>query len=478
MHTLRCIFAEWLIVRARLLHTRLGMWLVLLSAAFIWAGPPGHLRPLAARTGLLGGVLCVAFAAGARADRIALRIALGHPTSPLSIAAGRWVGATAAAALAVTAVTLATGLRDGTAPGFVLVCWFVGLVAAGAAAAVTLPVVLAGGNTLAAVFIAFAALTDLAVFLAPSFICRRRRGGRRRGDRRGTPRPDPMTDALLSFDGVTRSPLGDVRLEVRAGELVGLVGAAGAGKTTLLRLAAGALTPERGRVTVAGQPAASTAARRLAGFAPATPVFPPGLTVRDLLDYYARFHGPAERGSGLVAAALEVADLGNFAGRRPATLPYGVLRRIALAQAVLGGRRLLLLDETLEGSDPALRRGLGERLGRLVWNGAAVVLASQDLATVERLADRIVVLHAGRVARDAPAAVLLRDRVLEVVLDAPPSAAPAGFRLAPFGIEADLRDGTVESALALCRAHRLVVRATRVRCKSLEDVVVETGRGS
>lgn len=284
-----------------------------------------------------------------------------------------------------------------------------------------------------------------------------------------------MNDALLRLDGVHRAPLVDITLAVRAGELVGLVGAGGSGKTTLLRLAAGSLVPDRGRVTITELPAASAAARRVAGWAPATPVFPPALTVRGVLEYYARFHGPAGAVGALVAGALQLAELGAVAEQRPANLAYGALRRVALAQAVLGGRRLLLLDETLDGAEPALRRGLGERLGRMVWNGAAVVLASQDLATVERLADRIVVLHAGRVVRDAPAAVLLRDRVLEVVLDAPPAAAPAGFRLAPFGVEADLQGRTLESALALCRAHRLVVRATRVRSKSLEDVVVESG---
>lgn len=170
MHPWRCVVAEWLIVRARLLHTRLGMWLVLLSAAFIWAAPPDRLAPLAARTGLLAGVLCVAFACGARADRAALRTALGHPTWPVAIAAGRWLGATVAAALAVTAVALATGLRDGAAPGIVLPAWCAGVGAAGVAAAVTLPVVLVGGNTFAALFTAFAALCDLAGVLAPSFL--------------------------------------------------------------------------------------------------------------------------------------------------------------------------------------------------------------------------------------------------------------------------------------------------------------------
>lgn len=287
-----------------------------------------------------------------------------------------------------------------------------------------------------------------------------------------------MKETLLSFEGVRSAPLQEVTVAIQAGELVGLVGPAGAGKTTLLRLAAGCLAPERGRVTVAGHRAASTAARRIAGYAPATPAFPPGLTVRNVLEYYARFHGPAWASRRLVAAALELAELGDVAERRPAGLPYSVLRRVSLAQAALGGRRVLLLDETLAGADPTQRRTLGERLGRLVWNGGAVLLASHDLTTVERLADRVLVLRAGLVARDVPAALALRDRVLEIVLDAPPAIAPPGFRLAPFGVEADLSGRTVEAALALCRVHRLVVRATRVRSKSLEDIVVESARGS
>jgi Cu-processing system ATP-binding protein len=287
-----------------------------------------------------------------------------------------------------------------------------------------------------------------------------------------------VTGALLRLDAVDHAPLAGVSLDIGAAEVVGLVGAGGAGKTTLLQLAAGVVRPRHGHVTVAGHRSGSVAARRVAGFAPATPRFPPGLTVRALLEYYARFHGPAAASQRLVAAALEFAELSMYAQRRPATLPFGVLRRVALAQAVLGGRRLVLLDETLDGADAAVRHTLSQRLGRLAWHGGAVVLATQDLAVVERLADRLVVLHDGRVVRDAPAAVLLRDRVLEIVLDAPPPVAPAGFRLAPFGVEADLRGRTVEAALAQCRAHRLVVRGTRVRSKSLDDVVVETREGS
>jgi hypothetical protein len=76
--------------------------------------------------------------------------------------------------------------------------------------------------------------------------------------------------------------------------------------------------------------------------------------------------------------------------------------------------------------------------------------------------------------RAGPLPALLGERVLEVILDAPPPEAPPGFKLTDAGIEAPLAGRTVESALALCRAHRLAVRASRVRVKSLEEIVLET----
>jgi ABC-type multidrug transport system ATPase subunit len=287
-----------------------------------------------------------------------------------------------------------------------------------------------------------------------------------------------MIEPVLRIAGVSRNIVQEVSLDVRSGEVVALVGGAGSGKSTLLQLAAGWLAPRSGSVTVLGHPVPSLGARRLLGYAPAVATFPPGLTVRGLLEYFAHFHGPGVSHAEMVAGALEFADLGGAAGERPAALPLSLRRRLSLAQAVLGGRRVILLDETLDGIDVGARRRLAERLGQHAWNGTAIVIAAREPHVVERLAERIVVLRAGTVARDVPAGTLLQERVLEVVLDAPPATPPPGFRIVPFGVEADLGPRTIEAALAQCRAHRLVVRATRVRARSLEDVVVESHRGS
>ena len=264
-----------------------------------------------------------------------------------------------------------------------------------------------------------------------------------------------------------------VSLELIPGEIVGVVGPNGAGKTTLFRLAAGLLRPDAGSVRVAGAPPGSLAARRALGFAPDGPMFPPTLTVREVLDYYARLHVPGARRRALVGEALELGGLDAVVGQRAAQLSKAFVQRLALAQAALGDRRVLLLDETLSGVDPLVRRALGERLQRLAVRGVAMLLASNDVAALERLVARVLVMRGGKVVREGPLGALMRERVLEIVLDAPPGAPPPGFRVTPAGLEVDLGHGTVEAALAVCRAHRLAVRASRVRLKCLEEVVLD-----
>ena len=298
-----------------------------------------------------------------------------------------------------------------------------------------------------------------------------------------------MSVPLLSLSGVTKDfrrrtrwawrPAGiravdQVSLDLISGEIVGVVGASGAGTTTLLRLAGALLAPDAGTVRLGGVPLDRAAARRFVGWAPDAPVFPPTLTVREVLDYLARFHAPAPARRALVSAGFEIGGLEPVAGRRTGLLSRAWLHRLALAQAALGRRRVLLLDQTLSSVDAVARRSLAERLAALAARGMAILIAAHDLSVLERVASRVIVLHNGVVARAGSLATLIGERVLEVVLDQPPASVPPGFRLTAMGLETDLARGSVEAALAVCRAHRLAVRASRVRVKSLEDVLLET----
>lgn len=264
----------------------------------------------------------------------------------------------------------------------------------------------------------------------------------------------------------------DATFELAAGEVACVVGAAGAGKTTLLRLAAGLLRPDSGVVRVAGASPRSPATRRVVGFAPRDPAFPPALTVREVVEYCARCHPGRDR-AALVRDALTLAGLEGLVGRRASLLPIAAARRLLLAQCSLAGRRVLVVDEPFAGLDAISRRDLSDRLQQLATAGASVLLSSADPVGLERLVDRVLVLRAGRLVRDAPATVLLAGRVLEVIMDAPPGDAPPGFRVTATGLEADLGHRSAEAALALCRAHRLAIRASRVRLRGLDDALFD-----
>jgi len=143
------VAAEWRLARARLIRSRLGLWLALLAAGLAELGARAAVPDpagLAARSGMMAAVLAVAFTAGSDADRAALPLTLTHPTTPLSLALGRWLGAVTVAALPMLAATTAVGIARSLSPLALLAANAGGLAAAGAAAACALALVWVGGN--------------------------------------------------------------------------------------------------------------------------------------------------------------------------------------------------------------------------------------------------------------------------------------------------------------------------------------------
>jgi len=153
VHFLRCVLAEWALVRPRLSRTRYGICLLFLGAALVWLG---HARggadalTIALHAGALAAVLGVAFAAGSSADRAALAIALAHPTTPLALACGRWLAAVLPAAGLTLVCTTLVGWETGAAVA--------GLAAAGAVAGFALAAVLGAGSGAAVVLFICTAL--------------------------------------------------------------------------------------------------------------------------------------------------------------------------------------------------------------------------------------------------------------------------------------------------------------------------------
>lgn len=270
-------------------------------------------------------------------------------------------------------------------------------------------------------------------------------------------------------------------LAVEAGEIVGLVGPKGAGKTTLLKLLAGELVPTSGEAIVAGYRAGTREARRRTGFAADPPLAPAELSGLEWLTYLAshRAAGAAQR-VALVRWAIEFGHLAEFAGRRIGEYSRGMVQRLALSAAGLLAEGALLLDEVFAGVDPLVARSLRQAIAALAASGRAVLLASHDLAAVERLATRALVISRGRIVTDVAMAELLRERVAELSLNGGglsridwllaryPDAVRTGH-----GIAIPLTRGlAIEELLAVCQAERIPLAGSRIRYRALEDFLV------
>jgi ABC-type multidrug transport system ATPase subunit len=191
--------------------------------------------------------------------------------------------------------------------------------------------------------------------------------------------------------------LTDFTLRIAPGTSLGVVGPNGAGKSTLIRLLMGYLRPSSGRVTIGGLAPRSFVERFGVGYVPERPAIPPRWTTAGALKAFAAI-GDVEPWADRVAGALRDLGLEEVANRRVGALSKGNLQRLALAQALFGGRKLLILDEPTDGVDPEWRariRGL-LRAWRAEDPQRVLLFASHDLDEVERVSDRVAVLSEGR----------------------------------------------------------------------------------
>ncbi len=212
---------------------------------------------------------------------------------------------------------------------------------------------------------------------------------------------------MLALHAVTRRygervALDAVSFEVRAGEIVGLLGANGAGKSTLLRTAAGLQPPDAGRVEVAGHDvwAAPLAARAALGYAAEEPRFHEELSAAEHLAFVAAVRGLEPDAARTRAHALAARlDLRERLDEPVRGYSHGMRKKTSFLAAVLHAPAVLLCDEALEGFDAPSALAAKEELRALAARGSAVLFSSHVTETVERLCDRVIVLRQGRVAR-------------------------------------------------------------------------------
>jgi ABC-2 type transport system ATP-binding protein len=270
-----------------------------------------------------------------------------------------------------------------------------------------------------------------------------------------------------------------VDLDVRRGEVVGLIGPDGAGKTSTLRSLAGLLRPAGGEVTVLGVDAwrQRRALHRRLGYLAQRFALYGDLSVDENVQFFALLYGiPGWRARR--DALLARVGLAPFRGRQADRLSGGMRQKLALACALMHAPEVLLLDEPTTGVDPVTRREFWRLLAELVSEGLTLVVATPYLDEAERCS-RVVLMYAGRVLADAPPReipAMAAGSLLEVEA-APRAAVPAALAgvdgvlaVAPFAARFHVRVAGAAAATAVAGRVRAALAAAGVTVTVLEPV--------
>ena len=185
-------------------------------------------------------------------------------------------------------------------------------------------------------------------------------------------------------------------LEIRKGEVFGLLGPNGSGKSTTIKLLLGLLFPTTGRALVFGKDASEVTKNERIGYLPEESYLYRFLTAEETLDFYGRlFDMPAKLRRERSAELIEKVGLGWAKRRQLREYSKGMVRRIGLAQALINDPELILLDEPTSGLDPLGTREMKDMILELKSQGKTVVMCSHLLADVEDVCDRIAILYQG-----------------------------------------------------------------------------------
>ena len=224
-----------------------------------------------------------------------------------------------------------------------------------------------------------------------------------------------LTASQLSKTFGNFTAVNKVDIHINAGEMIALAGHNGAGKSTLMKMLLGLLTPTSGSISINGHSTTSLAARQLIGYLPETVALYPNMTGFETLDFFADLkHVSRERNRELLTRVGII----EAAKKRVGTYSKGMRQRLALAQALLGQPKILLLDEPTTGLDPASRADFYRILDELRAQGTAILLSSHALAELADQADRIVIMKSGVKTADGDLHALRRDAGLPTRLRA------------------------------------------------------------
>ncbi len=189
----------------------------------------------------------------------------------------------------------------------------------------------------------------------------------------------------------------DLNLQIRKGEVFGLLGPNGSGKTTTIKILLGLLYPTTGRARIFGKPPSNVEVKARIGYLPEETRLYQFLDSWETLDFYGRIFnlGSSER-TRRSEALVDMVGLGPAASRPVGQYSKGMARRIGLAQSLINDPDLLILDEPTSGLDPIGTRQIKDLLLELKKRGKTILLSSHLLADVEDVCDRVTIMYGGK----------------------------------------------------------------------------------
>ncbi|MGD1839874.1 MAG: ABC transporter ATP-binding protein [Thermonemataceae bacterium] len=225
--------------------------------------------------------------------------------------------------------------------------------------------------------------------------------------------------ALLQIQNVyksydTNATLENISFKVASGELVAFVGESGVGKTTLLKLIAGLIAPDQGTILLEGKPVIPPAGRRLAGHPDIKMVFQepqlfPHHTIRENILHPIRHYPKADQEARL-AFLLALGRLENVVDRLPRMLSGGQRQRVGMAVALADSPQVLLLDEPFNQLDTLLKQQISSELLAMIRStGMTSLFVTHQLEEALNIADRIGILHQGKLLQFADRSTLLKS---------------------------------------------------------------------
>jgi ABC-2 type transport system ATP-binding protein len=236
-----------------------------------------------------------------------------------------------------------------------------------------------------------------------------------------------LEQPMISAKSLTRkygsfTAVENVSFEIPDGQIVGLLGHNGAGKTTIMKILTGFLEPTSGSVAIDGHDVETdrAEAQQRIGYLPENCPLYPEMTVIDFLDYAAELRGvsPQARPARL-REAIAATELGEKATDPISSLSRGYRQRVGVAQAILHRPKIVILDEPTNGLDPTQIGHMRTLIKRLAQD-ATVMISTHILQEVQAVADRVIVIHRGKLALDSTLTDLRKGGRLRLVTNGAP----------------------------------------------------------